>query len=161
MRWMLIIFIAVAGGCGAQTSPGDQTLISQANALHRTLSPAMVNDPPLRAYLGQISGRMLAAAREVAKERWPNSAAEEWMFSKDMQFHIAQGAVPNAFTTGGNHVYVMAGALERLASEGEVGAGFAHAYAQTVVRRIQHNISALAARGPASRGGGRFVGRGG
>ena len=41
-------------------------MIAQADALHRAFAPAIMNDPPLRGYLQQISARLLAAARDVA-----------------------------------------------------------------------------------------------
>src|SRR5213595_479008 len=102
MRWTLFILIALIAGCGGRRSPGDQSLIAQADALHRTIGPAIVNDPPLRNYLQQISTRLLAAARAVAGEQSMINAgdANDWMFSKDVQFHVAQCGVPNAFTTG-------------------------------------------------------------
>src|SRR4051812_14378068 len=109
MRFALIILMASLAGCGSSASPGDQSLMAQANALHRTLAPALANDPPLRAYLQQVAGRMMAAAREVMKERFPGSGGDEWMFSRDMQFDVGLCGVPNAFTTGGQHVYVLAG----------------------------------------------------
>ena len=95
-------------------------MIAQADALHRTLGPAVVNDPPLKAYLQQISGRLLAAAREVAKEQSMIRDGNDWMFSKEVQFHVVQCGVPNAFTSGGHQVYLTTAGLERLASEEEL-----------------------------------------
>src|SRR5882672_12870269 len=152
MRCALLILLALVAGCGARTSPGDQSLIAQADALHRAFAPAIVNDPPLRGYLQQISARLLAAARDVAKEQSLAQSGDgnDWMFSRDVQFHVAQCGVPNAFTTGGNHVYVLVGALERCQSEDELAAAFAHAYTHTLLRHIQHNNHALPAEAPAA-----------
>src|SRR6266566_9664165 len=98
MRCALLILLALVAGCGGRTSPADQSLIAQAEALHRGFGPAIVTDPALRGYLQQISARLLAAAAKVAKEQ-SLSEGSEWMFS-DVQFHVAQCGVPNAFTSG-------------------------------------------------------------
>jgi hypothetical protein len=64
------------------------------------------------------------------------------MFSKEVQFHIARSAIPNAFTTGGHHVYVLLPAFQKCQSEDELAAAMAHAYTHTLLRHIQHHIHA-------------------
>jgi hypothetical protein len=142
----LFCLLSLSAGCGGGgASAGDQSLIEQANSLHRAFTPALVTDPPSRGYLQQIAGRLLAAARDVARERnvITDNDASDWMFSKDIQFHIAKSAVPNAFTTGGNHVYILVPALQRCQSEDELAAVLAHVYAHTLLRHISHSSYAL------------------
>jgi predicted Zn-dependent protease len=85
----------------------------------------------------------VAAARVVAKERSLAGDNDDWIFSKDIQFHIAKSTIPNAFATGGNHVYILVPALLRCQSEDELAAALAHAYAHTLIRHINHNQHAL------------------
>jgi hypothetical protein len=152
-RVLLIMILGLAAGCGARTSAGDQSLIDQADSLHRTLAPAIVSDDPrLRGYMQQIAARLLAAAREVAREQSLGKDGEnsDWMFSKEVQFHIARSTVPNAFTAGGHHVYVLLAAFGKCQSEDELAAALAHAYSHTLLRHIQHHIHAGPPDAPAS-----------
>jgi predicted Zn-dependent protease len=42
--------------------------------------------------------------------------------------------------SGGHQVYVLLGAMQRCASEDELAAAMAHAYAHTLLRHMQHNV---------------------
>jgi predicted Zn-dependent protease len=114
----------------------------QGEALHRDLTPAIVSDDArLHAYVQQIGARLLSAAREVMREQFPAKGDEaEWKFSRDIQFHVAQSGIPNAFTTGGHHVYILLPALQKCQNEDELAAAFIHAYSHTLLRHIEHNV---------------------
>jgi len=135
-------FVFFVGGCGARTSPGDQSLIEQGDALHRALAPAVVDDARLRGYMQQIGARLLGAARDVMKEQFSSRAVEEgeWKFSREMQFHVAKSSIPNAFTTGGHHVYILLPGLQKCQNEDELAAALIHSYSHTLLRHIERNI---------------------
>jgi Zn-dependent protease with chaperone function len=137
-----IAFLFFVGGCGARTSAGDQALIEQAEALHRSLTPGIADDARLRGYMQQIGARLLAAAKDVMREQFSSKAVEEsdWKYSRDIQFHVAKSGIPNAFATGGHHVYVLLPALQKCQSEDELAAALVHAYSHTLLRHIEHNV---------------------
>ncbi len=140
-------------GCGSTTSSGDQAMIEQANSLHRGIAAAVVSDEGrLRAYVQQISARLVAAAKEVAKERSAGREGEmaDWMFSREMQFYIAGSAVGNAFASGGHQTYVLLGAMQKCASEDELAAAMAHAYAHTLLGQVRQNVGGGPGDAPAS-----------
>jgi predicted Zn-dependent protease len=142
-------FLFLLTGSGSRTTPGEQTLIDQGNALHQKLSPAMVEDARLKVYLQQVGARMLAAARDVMREKFSGKEESDWKFSKDIQFHVARSSIPNAFSTGGHHVYVLLPALQRCQNEDELAAALAHAYSHTLLRHIEHNVPVEGADAPA------------
>jgi hypothetical protein len=152
-------FLFLVGGCGARTSPGDQSLIEQGDALHRALAPGIVDEARLRGYMQQIGARLLGAARDVIKEQFSSRAVEEaeWKFSKDMQFHVAKSNIPNAFTTGGHHVYILLPALQKCQNEDELAAALIHSYSHTLLRHIERNIPPAGADAPAGAVVLRFV----
>ena len=127
-------------------------MIDQGNALHRAVAPAMVSDEArLRGYVQQIATRLLAAAKDVAKERSLGREDNiDWMFSREMQFYIARSGVPNAFASGGHQVYVLLGAMQKCASEDELAAAMAHAYAHTLLGHVRQTVGAGAPDAPAS-----------
>lgn len=127
-------------GCASRATPGEQSLIDQGEALHQTLSPAMVEDARLKGYLQQVGARMLAAARDVMRERFSGKEESDWKYSRDIQFHVARSSIPNAFSTGGHHVYILLPALQRCQNEDELAAALAHAYSHTLLRHIEHGV---------------------
>ena len=146
---LLVLLLCFAGGCSGGPSAGDQSLIDQANSLHRAMGAAVVSDDPqTRGYLQRITARLVAAAKEVTRERGLATSGDDWMFSREIQFHIAKSTVPNVFTTGGNQFYILSGGLSRCASEDELAAAMAHSYAHTLLRHINHNLHALPADSP-------------
>src|SRR3954464_7258596 len=103
------LFAAVgSGGCAATT---DKAVISQANQFQSNLAPAEVPDPQVNGYLDRIGKRIIAAAVELDKQHvgpkahFDEGQSEEWMF-QNVQFHLVNSETLNAFTTGGNHVYI-------------------------------------------------------
>jgi hypothetical protein len=151
------VFLFFLIGCGSKTTPGEQSLIDQGEGLHKNLTPAMVDDARLHGYLQQVSTRMLAAAREVMREQFAGKDESDWKYSREIQFHVARSAIPNAFSTGGHHVYVLLAALQRCGNEDELAAALAHAYSHTLLRHIEHNVPAAGADAPAGEIALRFV----
>jgi hypothetical protein len=153
----LVFFVC---GCGAGTSSGDQAMIEQGNSLYRGIAPAVVSDQGrLRAYMQQISTRLLAAAKEVAKERSKarEGQFEDWMFSREVQFNVAASPIPNAFASGGHQLYVLLGAMQKCASEDELAAAMAHAYAHTLLGHVRQNVGSAGGDAPAGAIVVRFV----
>ena len=141
----LCLILAGCGNGGAPT-PTEQTTINQADRLHRTLTPAVMNqDVNLRRYVQQVGQRLMNAAGEMhrAKIGPPSHFRDggDWMFGKDMRFQLLRCPVPNAFTPGGTHVYVYNGLLQRCQSEEEFAAGMAHAYAHLYARHGQQRAT--------------------
>src|SRR5215471_10048521 len=87
--------LLTAAGCAS-----DRSVISQANQVHTSLQPAVINDSELSSYIQQVGDRVIAAARELDKEGvGPKSHTKEnadWMFGKDMKFHLVNSKTLNA-----------------------------------------------------------------
>lgn len=126
-------------------SATDQTVIREADQLHSRLQPAVVDnrDPKLRRYIEQISSRILAAAKELDQKKAIRSSGEgsnDWMFAKDLDFHIVDSGTPNSFTSGGRHIYVYDGLFQQCRSEDELASLFCHEYAHVYARHVQQDL---------------------
>jgi predicted Zn-dependent protease len=146
-----------AGGA-AVVSPTDQALIAQADQLHARLQPALLEtrDPKLKRYFEQLGARVTAAAKDADQEGLikppaPSagsaaSAADAaggsnaWMFGKDVDFHLVDSEIPNAFTSGGKHVYVYNGLFQQCRSEDELAALLCREYAHVYARHVQQEL---------------------
>src|SRR5688572_30185468 len=104
---LLTLLTLALSGAGCAT---DRQVIAQASDAHQQLEPAVITDAQLSGYLQAMGRRVVDAARELdAKGFGPDSNRKEddsWMFSKDMAFHFVNSETLNAFTTGGNHMYI-------------------------------------------------------
>src|SRR5881394_169415 len=102
---ILIAAAATLPGCAT-----DRQVINQANEAHAGLEPAVMDDPELTNYLQAVGNRIIAAAKQLDEAgTGPKAHTSEqsgWMFSKDMKFHFVNSKTINAFTTGGEHMYV-------------------------------------------------------
>jgi predicted Zn-dependent protease len=71
------------------------------------------------------------------------------MFGSDMKFHFVNSKTVNAFTTGGNHMYVYNALFQMCKNEEELAAVMAHeyghVYARHVAKGINRQYAALAA----------------
>src|SRR3954471_11630169 len=94
---LLILVTSALTGCAS-----DKAVIDQADQVHGSLQPAVIEDPQLAAYLQQVGNRILSTAKELDEEHYgPKSHKSEnsgWMFSKDMKFHFVNSKTLNAFT---------------------------------------------------------------
>ncbi|MCY2952192.1 MAG: M48 family metallopeptidase [Planctomycetota bacterium] len=122
-----------SGGC----MPSDKSVISQADSFHGGIKPAAMSDPQLAEYIQTIGDRVIAVAKKTQQANDPNSA---WMFSKDMQFHLVNSKTLNAFTTGGEHMYVYNELFQQCKSEDELAAVVAHEFGHIYGRHVQKGM---------------------
>jgi hypothetical protein len=123
---LAVLALLAATGCTPNRAPSAR-FIQQADQLHEgALASTLTPDDDLNAYVQEIGSRLEDAAKEVApdKARGP--------FFQNMQFHLVDSPLVNAFTTGGSHVYVYRGLLEFCRTEEELAAAMAHAYAHAI-----------------------------
>ncbi|MGH7177491.1 MAG: M48 family metalloprotease, partial [Tepidisphaeraceae bacterium] len=126
---MIAITVWLGGAVGCAT---DRSVIKQADQTHNALAPAVIKDPELANYLQDVGERIIATARKADQEHYgPKShfsGDDEWMFSDKMQFHFVNSKTLNAFTTGGEHMYIYTALFEQCRSEDELAAVMAHEY---------------------------------
>jgi predicted Zn-dependent protease len=126
----------VAGGCAS-----DQKTISNAVAANDQLQPAIINDPALSGYIQQLGNRIVASAKWYdAQGQGPSTHKKgdnAWMFSDRMKFHLVNSKTVNAFTTGGEHMYVYTALFQMCQSEDELAAVMAHEFAHVYSRHVQ------------------------
>lgn len=122
----------------------DMAVIEQANSFHTELQPAVVTDPVLDAYINEVGGRIVAVAREMNAQGYrPKKQSEEdsqWMFAENMRFHLVNSDTVNAFTTGGNHMYVYTQLMLEAQTEDELAAVVAHEFAHVYGRHVQSGM---------------------
>jgi predicted Zn-dependent protease len=166
---LLGLTVAIAGGCAT-----DRQVVAQAAQFHDTLEPAVIepnDDPRLAAYLQAVGDRIIRAARETAG---PEQKESEWMFSDKMRFHFVNSKTLNAFTTGGEHMYIYTQLFLESKTEDELAAVMAHEFAHVYGRHVHSGMNrqyaflgAAAAAGAAgyaiggSEKGGEYAGLGG
>src|SRR5687768_15486186 len=101
-----IVFVT-ATGCTVT----DRQIIDQADQAHSGLKPAVVEDRELAEYIQRVGDRIIEAAREASRNNVGpkahfNDQERDWMFSDAMRFHFVNSKTLNAFTTGGEHMYI-------------------------------------------------------
>jgi hypothetical protein len=122
------------GGGGAPRLSQTETVAlkkaaREANVLHEAMSPAISTDPELAAYFQELGKRLVDAARKTEAQRGTLEAVR-------VEFHLVNNPVVNAFSTGGEHVYVYDGLFQRCGSEEELAAAMSHALAHTTLRHL-------------------------
>ncbi|HSV13299.1 MAG TPA: M48 family metalloprotease [Tepidisphaeraceae bacterium] len=133
----LLLFLLVAlGGCAT-----DNSVINQAAAANQQLQPAIMNDAQLANYIQTLGDRIVAAGKRADQAGMgPSGHTKEdsaWMFSNKMQFHIVNSKTVNAFTTGGEHMYVYNALFQMCTSEDELAAVMSHEFAHVYCRHVQ------------------------
>jgi predicted Zn-dependent protease len=144
-----ILFIALIAGTGCAN---DKQVMAQAADTHKALEPAVINDPELTNYLQAIGDRIISAAKQAdAKHVGVDAHFKEdpqWMFSQNMKFHLVNSKTLNAFTTGGEHMYIYNALFQACKSEDELAAVMAHEYAHVYSRHVEqgqnHQVAVLA-----------------
>jgi predicted Zn-dependent protease len=141
-RWivgttLLVMLGAMTGGCAS-----DQSIISQAAQANTQLQPAIMSDPELANYLQTLGNRIIESAKRAdAAGMGPASHTQKgdtsWMFGKNMQFHFVNSKTVNAFTTGGEHMYVYNALFQMCTSEDELAAVMSHEFAHVYCRHVQ------------------------
>jgi predicted Zn-dependent protease len=128
----------VLAGCAVS----DRQVIEQADQAHSGLQPAVVRDPELADYIQRLGDRIVEAAREADRNRvGPDAHFKDedrhWMFSDRMQFHFVNSETMNAFTTGGEHMYIYTALFRACEDENDLAAVMAHEYAHVYGRHVQ------------------------
>jgi len=152
---VLLATISFAGGCAT-----DKQVVSNANQMHSGLEPAVIEDPELSEYIQTVGSRIIDAAKKLSKkeESGEHKGDESaWMFSKDMKFHFVNSKTLNAFTTGGEHMYIYNELFQQCTSEDELAAVMAHEYGHVYARHVQtamnrQTVGMLAALGAGAAG---------
>jgi predicted Zn-dependent protease len=152
-----LLALSLVTGCAS-----DKSVVSQAANVHTELEPAVMDDPALANYLQRLGDRIIETTRVLNQQH--NFAPEnakgknnEWMFGKNMKFHFVNSDQLNAFTTGGEHMYIYTELFEKSRSEDELAAVMAHEYAHVFGRHVAKGMNrqygALAAAAAAAAGG--------
>ena len=154
----ILFFVTVVGGCAK-----DSQVINQASQMNTELKPAIIQDPELAGYLQQVGDRIIATAKELDQQGYgPKSHKSEksdWMFSSNMKFYFVNSKTLNAFTTGGEQMYIYNELFLQCKSEDELAAVMAHEYGHVYARHVgkgmNRQYTALAA--AAALGGAGYV----
>ncbi len=149
-----------AVGCAS-----DKQVIAQANDAHGQIRPAVITDSVLDNYVQAIGDRIVAVAREMHEQGYGPSAHKsedsEWMF-KGTEFHLVNSPTLNAFTTGGQHVYLYSELFITSKTEDEFAAvvahEFAHIYGRHVQKGMNRQYAVLAGAAAAAVGGAALAG---
>jgi hypothetical protein len=121
----LLCLIALMTGCSPPAP--TRAFVEQAARLHNeALAPAAATDTDLSEYFQILGRRLMDGAHSAAPQK--TRAA----FFNDLQTHLVATPIPNAFVTGGSHVYVYNGLFQACATEEELAAAMAHAFAHTI-----------------------------
>ncbi len=138
--WLVGLSVLATGGCAT-----DKAVISQAQDVHQGLAPAVMSDPQLSGYIQAVGDRVIDTAKELDRQQYgPDSHRSEqsdWMFSNKMQFHLVNSKTLNAFTTGGEHMYIYSALFEQCQSEDELAAVVAHEYGHVYGRHVQKGMN--------------------
>jgi predicted Zn-dependent protease len=149
----IIVPVLLAAGFFNVGCATDRQVISQAAGVHNQLEPAVINDPALANYLQEVGERIINVAQELSRQGYGpknhETGESEWMFGEDMKFHFVNSETPNAFTTGGNHMYIYTQLFEDAKTEDELAGvmahEFAHIYGLHVNKGMNRQYAALAA----------------
>jgi predicted Zn-dependent protease len=135
-----LFILAAVFAAGCQVS--DRSVIQQAQGFDQGIKPAEIIDAQVTGYFQQIGDRIVQAARESDKAGWgpkthfAKGEKDDWMF-KGIQFHLVNSKTMNAFTTGGEHVYIYNELLQLCHDEDELAAVMAHEFGHIYSRHVQ------------------------
>src|SRR5688572_26766935 len=130
-----------SGGCAT-----DSAVIGQATQFHGQLEPAVIEDRELNGYLQAVGDRIVRAAADYTREtggpsgRGGGGGDDSWMF-KDVRFHFVNSKTLNAFTTGGEHMYIYNQLFQECDTEDELAAVMAHEYAHVYLRHVHKGMN--------------------
>lgn len=146
-RLAAVLFVGLAalagGGCA-----NDQKVLAQASQFQSGLQPAIISetkDAQIANYMQQVGDRIIASARALDQQGYgPKSHKTEksdWMFSNRMQFHLVNSKTMNAFTTGGEHMYIYNALFQACKNEDELAAVMSHEFAHVYARHVQKGMN--------------------
>lgn len=128
-----------AGGCAS-----DKQVIAQAADVHGSLEKAVITDPVLANYLQEVGDRVIEqAAKLSAQGKGPKrhfDGDSSWMFGGNMKFHFVNSKTVNAFTTGGEHMYIYTALFQQCDTEDELAGVVAHEFAHVYGRHVQKGM---------------------
>lgn len=176
-RVVSVVTMSVATLVGGTGCANDARVLAQADQAHGELNKAVVTDAQMAGYIQEVGDRIVDTAARLHEGGYrPKKKSDEddkWMFSDAMKFHFVNSKTLNAFTTGGEHMYLYTELLRRSRNEGEMAAVMAHEYAHVYGRHVQSGmnrqmLSMLGAGGAAAAGyvaggsekGGQYAGYG-
>ncbi len=135
-----MLLALAAGGVGCAS---DKAVIGQANQAHSGLQPAVMEDPVLSGYIQEVGNRVISSAQELSRQGYGPHGKEDnaWMFSKDMRFHFVNSQTMNAFTTGGEHMYIYTALFQACKSEDELAAVMSHEFAHIYGRHVHKGMN--------------------
>jgi predicted Zn-dependent protease len=154
--------LAMLGGCSSITNafrPSDQAVIAQADQVHQQLAPAVIKDPDVERYMNAIGARIVQGAQDFnkdpkAQDDKHNKQDNSWLYQGNIQFHLVNSKTLNAFTTGGQHVYIYNELFQQAKSEDELAAvktnEFSHIYCRHDARGESKQFFASGITGAAS-----------
>ena len=131
--------LALLAGCAT-----DRQVIAQADQMHSSLKPAVMEDPVLAGYLQDVGNRIIGSAKEMNLQRPSGGKSGEdnaWMFGEKMRFHFVNSKTLNAFTTGGEHMYIYTGLFDQCKTEDELAAVMAHEFAHIYGRHVHKGMN--------------------
>jgi predicted Zn-dependent protease len=137
-----VMMLLLAAGCAVT----DRQVMANAEQMHGSLQPATIRDQRLANYLQSVGERIVAAGREAdqqkkgPKQHFDKGQDDRWMYSDQMQFHLVNSKTLNAFTTGGEHMYIYNQLLQEARSEDELAAVMAHEYAHVYARHVAQGM---------------------
>jgi len=136
---LILPLLLLAVGCAS-----DKQVMAQADDAHGQIKPAVISDPALDAYVQLIGDRIVAVAEEMHEQGYGSEAHKgedsEWMF-KGTQFHMVNSPTLNAFTTGGQHVYLYSELFITSKTEDEFAAVVAHEFGHIYGRHVQKGMN--------------------
>src|SRR5207302_9943360 len=136
------LLVLIAAGCAT-----DRSVISKADQMHTTLEPAVMSDRQIENYLQSVGDRIIEAAKEAdrahygPKSHFDSKQRDDWMFSRNMKFHLVNSKTLNAFTTGGEHMYIYNELFQQCKSEDELAAVMSHEYGHVYARHVQKGMN--------------------
>ena len=139
--FILALLLLAATGCAT-----DQKVMAAAEGAQQELKPAVMEDAQLQAYLQSVGERIIQTAMAMDKEGFgPKSHTKSkednsWMFSDKMRFYLVNSKTLNAFTTGGDYMYIYNELFLNCKSEDELAAVMAHEYAHVYARHVKSGM---------------------
>jgi predicted Zn-dependent protease len=124
----------------------DRSVIEKAKGFDDGIRPAEIKDPDVGGYLQRIGARIVATARASDAAHWGpeehfrKDEKDDWMF-EGIQFHLVNSKTLNAFTTGGEHVYIYNELFQLCKNEDELAAVMAHEFGHIYSRHVHKGTS--------------------
>ncbi|HEX8912945.1 MAG TPA: M48 family metalloprotease [Humisphaera sp.] len=146
-----LVSAGLLGSVGCQAT-NDKQVKLQADQFHTELSKAVVTpaiDAPMANYIQTVGDRIVTKAAQLDRTNWASKVEggkdgedRSWMFDTNrMKFHFVNSKTLNAFTTGGEHMYVYTKLLQMAKTEDELAAVMSHEYAHVYARHVQKGTS--------------------